>query len=103
LAELAALNARRAAEGAAELKIGIGLHTGAVMYGNIGAPGRLDFTVIGPAVNLVTRLESLCPALGQPLLTSARFASPCGSKLVSLGRHPIKGFTDPQEIFGLPR
>jgi adenylate cyclase len=103
LAELAALNARRAAEGAAELKIGIGLHTGAVMYGNIGAPGRLDFTVIGPAVNLVTRLESLCPALGQPLLTSARFASPCGSKLVSLGLHPIKGFADPQEIFGLPR
>jgi adenylate cyclase len=103
LAELAALNTTRAAAGAAALKIGIGLHMGAVMYGNIGAPGRLDFTVIGPAVNLVTRLESLCPALGQPLLTSARFASPCGSKLVSLGRHPVKGFADPQEIFGLPR
>jgi adenylate cyclase len=102
LAELAELNTARSAEGAPALKVGIGLHMGAVMYGNIGAPGRLDFTVIGPAVNLVTRLESLCVVLGQPLLTSARFASPCGSKLVSLGRHPLKGITDPQEIFGLP-
>jgi adenylate cyclase len=73
-----------------------------VLYGNIGAPARLDFTVIGPAVNLVTRIESLCRGLGRPLLASARFASPCGSRLVSLGRHALKGIAEPAEIFGLP-
>jgi adenylate cyclase len=72
------------------------------MYGNIGAPTRLDFTVIGPAVNLVTRIESLCPVLGRPLLASKPFASPCGSRLKSLGRHSLKGIEEPQEIYGLP-
>ena len=72
------------------------------MYGNIGAPGRLDFTVIGTAVNLVTRLERMCEQLGQRLLASARFASPCGSKLVSVGHHRLRGFSQPQEIFALP-
>ena len=72
------------------------------MYGNIGAPNRLDFTVIGPAVNLVTRIESLCKPLGRRLLASARFASPCGSQLVSIGRHALKGIAEPQQIFTLP-
>ncbi len=102
LADLRQLNVARRTAGAAPLEVGIGLHTGSVAYGNIGAPGRLDFTVIGPAVNLVTRLESLCSTLGRPLLASARFASPCGSQLVSLGHHPLKGFAEPQEIFTLP-
>lgn len=102
LADLQRLNDRRRQEGRPPLEVGIGLHTGAVMYGNIGAPDRLDFTVIGPAVNLVTRIEALCPTLGRTLLTSSRFASPCGSKLVSLGRHELKGVAAPQEIFGLP-
>jgi adenylate cyclase len=83
LADLQQLNARRRTAGKTVLEAGIALHTGAVMYGNIGAPDRLDFTVIGPAVNLVTHLERLCAELGRPLLASARFASPCGSKLVS--------------------
>jgi adenylate cyclase len=102
LAELRRLNDRRRQEGRPALEVGIGLHTGAVMYGNIGAPDRLDFTVIGPAVNLVARIEALCPTLGRTLLTSSRFASPCGSKLVSLGRHELKGVAEPQVIFGLP-
>ena len=72
------------------------------MYGNIGAPNRLDFTVIGPAVNLVTRIESLCKPLGRRLLASARFASPCGSQLVGIGRHTLKGIAEPQQIFTLP-
>jgi len=102
LSDLARLNDRRRAAGQPTLEVGIGLHTGAVMYGNIGAPNRLDFTVIGPAVNLVTRIEELCPLLHRALLTSARFASPCGSKLMSLGRHQLKGIVAPQEIFALP-
>ncbi len=102
LADLRRLNVRRRGMGQRELEVGIGLHMGAVMYGNIGAPDRLDFTVIGPAVNLVTRIEELCPTLGEALLTSSRFASPCGSKLKSRGRHHLKGIAVPQEIFGLP-
>jgi adenylate cyclase len=58
--------------------------------------------VIGPAVNLVTRIEELCPLLRRSLLASARFASPCGSKLVALGRHRLKGIAAPQDIFALP-
>jgi adenylate cyclase len=102
LTDLARLNDRRRAAGKSILEVGIGLHTGAVTYGNIGAPGRLDFTVIGPAVNLVTRIEELCPLLRRSLLASARFASPCGSKLVALGRHRLKGIAAPQDIFALP-
>lgn len=102
LTDLTRLNDRRRAAGKAALEVGIGLHTGAVMYGNIGAPNRLDFTVIGPAVSLVTRIEELCPLLRRPLLTSARFASPCGSKLISLGRRRLKGIAAPQEIFAPP-
>jgi adenylate cyclase len=103
LSDLETLNERRTEAGTDPIRIGLALHTGAVMYGNIGAPERLDFTVIGPAVNLVTRIEGLCPVLGQPLLASARFASPCGSKLVSLGRHPLRGIAEEQEVFGLPQ
>jgi len=102
LARLDSLNDARRAAGQPVLEVGLALHTGAVMYGNIGAPDRLDFTVIGPAVNLVTRLESLCAPLGQRLLASARFASPCGIKLRSLGRHRLKGIAEEQEVFGLP-
>ncbi len=102
LSELDGLNERRAAAGEETLGLGLALHTGSVTYGNIGAPDRLDFTVIGPAVNLVTRLERLCEPLGRRLLASARFASPCGSKLVTLGRHPLRGIALPQEVYGLP-
>ncbi len=96
------LNERRAATGEARLELGLALHTGSLMYGNIGAPDRLDFTVIGQAVNMVTRLERLCQPLGHRLLASARFASPCGSRLVSIGRHGLRGIAEPQEIFTLP-
>jgi len=102
LADLDDLNERRRADGKAILEADIALHTGAVMYGNIGAPDRLDFTVIGTAVNLVTRLERMCEELGQRLLASARFASPCGSKLVSVGHCRLRGFSQPQEIYALP-
>jgi adenylate cyclase len=102
LTRLDEANAGRFARGDLAMELGLALHTGPVMYGNIGAPERLDFTVIGPAVNLTARLAGLCRPLGRRLLASARFASPCGSELVSLGFHSMRGLAEPQEVFALP-
>ncbi len=102
LARLDEANAARLARGQMAMELGLALHTGPVMYGNIGAPERLDFTVIGPAVNLTARIAGLCRPLGRRLLTSERFASPCGSELVSLGYHPLRGLAGPQQVFTLP-
>jgi adenylate cyclase len=96
------VNELRASAGKAPLSIGIGLHAGSVSYGNIGSQTRLDFTVIGPAVNLAARITGLCRPLNQRLLASKAFASPCGSKLVPLGHYPMHGFDQPQEVYGLP-
>jgi adenylate cyclase len=93
--------ARRAADGV-EIRSGIGLHPGQVIYGNVGAADRLDFTVIGPAVNLASRIEGLTKRLLRPLLTSREFAEICPRPLVSLGLHPVRGLNEPQEVFGLP-
>jgi adenylate cyclase len=107
LAGLRDLNEMRTATGQPALKIGIGLHAGSVSYGNIGAAqgedARLDFTVIGPAVNLATRIETLCPILDQPLLASRQFASVCGSQLKHLGAYPLRGFAEHQDVYGLPQ
>lgn len=106
LESLRDLNDLRASAGKRPLRVGIGLHAGSVSYGNIGAligaSARLDFTVIGPAVNLAARIEGLCRELDRPLLASKALASPCGSKLVPLGKYPLRGFSKPQEVFGLP-
>jgi adenylate cyclase len=96
------VNELRASAGKAPLGVGIGLHAGSVSYGNIGSQTRLDFTVIGPAVNLAARITGLCRPLNQRLLASKVFASPCGSKLVPLGHYPMHGFDQPQEVYGLP-
>ena len=72
---------------------------GQVVYGNIGSPDRLDFTVLGPAVNLVSRLEGLAKQLNRPLLCSAAFAHELDAALASLGRFPLKGVAEPQEVF----
>ena len=71
------------------------------MYGNIGAPDRLDFTVIGPAVNLVSRIQGLSSELMRPVLTSEAFATQCAERLVSEGHHPVKGLKEPIQVFGL--
>jgi adenylate cyclase len=96
------VNELRASAGKSPISIGIGLHAGSVSYGNIGSQARLDFTVIGPAVNLAARITGLCRPLNQPLLASKAFASPCGSKLVPLGHYPMHGFDQPQAVYGLP-
>jgi len=82
----------------------IALHVGTVQYGNVGTDTRLDFTVIGPAVNEAARIEMLCKELGQSLLMSEAFASAAASSrphLVSLGRHRLRGVRDDTELFGL--
>jgi adenylate cyclase len=100
LTELGRLNEERAAAGEDPLAIGVALHLGEVMYGNIGARGRLDFTVIGAPVNEVCRVEALCKTVGRPLLCTAAFARAMGGEgLVSLGRYALKGVSEEAEIF----
>ena len=70
-----ALNARRAAQGLPATDMYLGLHIGEVFYGNIGSKERLDFTVIGPAVNEVSRIAAMCRSVDQPVLISAAFAA----------------------------
>jgi len=102
LDRLAAVNQRRRAMGQDELRIGIGLHLGEVIYGNVGAADRLDFTVIGPAVNLASRIEGLTKRLLRPMLFSSAFAKACPRPLISLGFQPVRGLNEPEEVFGLP-
>jgi adenylate cyclase len=102
LERLAAVNQSRRERNQPELRTGIGLHLGEVIYGNVGAADRLDFTVIGPAVNLASRIEGLTKRLWRPLLTSSAFAEICPRRLVSLGFHPVRGLYQPEEVFGLP-
>ena len=83
------------------LALDIALHRGAVFYGNVGGGSRLDFTVIGPAVNEASRIERLCGDLGRPLLMSADFAHCCGTDTVSLGQFELRGVGSRREIFTL--
>jgi adenylate cyclase len=99
------LNCRRRDKGAAETGYGIALHVGDVMYGNIGTATRLDFTVIGPAVNVAARLEALTKELRRHVLISGPFAElcPCAAeRLVSLGHYRLRGVGEKVEVLGLP-
>lgn len=99
---MALLDAERIRVGLPALPFGVGLHLGAVTYGNIGAPDRLDFTAIGPAVNTASRIEGLCRPLGFPVLISEDVANKCGISLAAVGRHPLRGAAQPVELFTLP-
>jgi adenylate cyclase len=99
---LAAFNAARVEAGEARIEYGIALHVGDVMYGNIGGENRLDFTVIGPAVNLAARIERLCRDLGRPVLLSAGFVAASGLTAQPLGSFSLKGLSDPQQIYAPP-
>ena len=92
-------NRRREGAGLPLIEYGLALHVGDVMYGNIGSDTRLDFTVIGPAVNLTARIESMCRQLGRPLLLSSDFVRAGDISAHSLGAFPLKGVGAEQEIF----
>jgi adenylate cyclase len=100
-AAMVALNERNGETGRAPLNYGIGIHVGDVMYGNIGSRARLDFTVIGPAVNMASRLETLTKQLGRPVLLSRAFADLVEKDfdLERVGEYPVRGFNDPIELF----
>jgi adenylate cyclase len=100
-ANLAEVNRSREAEGLRTIRIGITLHVGRVIYGNIGASNRLDFTVIGHAVNLVSRMQTLCRRFEKAMLFSAEFVQQSGVPALSMGRHELQGVAEPQEVFAL--
>lgn len=98
---LARYNTEYAATGNPALRHGVGLHIGEVLYGNIGGAGRLDFTAIGPVVNLAARLETLTLETGRDALVSADFARHCPRAVEPIGRFDVAGFSETQEVFAL--
>lgn len=82
-------------------RYGVALHIGELLYGNIGAANRLDFTCIGPAVNLAARLQGLARDLRRTMVFSAAFARHCGAGIVPLGEFALAGFREPQPVYGL--
>ncbi|KWV47056.1 MULTISPECIES: adenylate/guanylate cyclase domain-containing protein [Rhizobium] len=104
-AAVAALNEENAREGREVLRYGIGVHVGDVMYGNIGSRRRLDFTVIGPAVNVASRLESLTKEIKRPVLFSRAFVemASCKEGMESLGAFPLRGLGEPVDVFAFKR
>jgi adenylate cyclase len=101
---VAAVSERRAARGLPTTGMYLGLHVGDVFYGNIGSKERLDFTVVGPAVNEVSRIAAMCRSVDQPLLVSSDFAAALGearSRLVSVGRYALRGVGRAQDLFTL--
>jgi len=98
------LNRQRLAAAAPVTDTHLALHVGELLYGNVGSPRRLDFTVLGPAVNEAARIEALCGSLEQAVIVSEAFADAAGdarSRLVSLGRYAIKGVARPQHLYTL--
>ena len=101
---IAALNRRRAACVLPITDMYLGLHVGDVFYGNVGSADRLDFTVVGPAVNEVSRIASMCRSVDRPLLLSSAFVEALGNdapRLASVGRFALRGVGQPQDLFTL--
>jgi adenylate cyclase len=96
--ELSYMNGGHMAE---QLNFGLALHVGDVLYGNIGGRGRLDFTCIGPAVNLAARMEKLAGGLGRSILASTEFADHARGDWTDIGEYAVAGFARPQRVFGL--
>jgi adenylate cyclase len=88
-------------EGVERFRFGVALHIGSILFGNIGGMSRLDFTCIGPAVNLAARLEKIASKLHRTVVASAAFAGACHNDWTDLGEFPIAGFSRAQRVFGL--
>ena len=101
-AGMAHLDAARRLQGLAPLPFGVALHLGEILWGNIGAADRLDFTAIGPAVNLVSRLEGLCRPLERTVLVSGAVAAAVSAPLIPLGLHALRGIATPCAVFTVP-
>jgi adenylate cyclase len=104
LADVAELKERRIADGLPATDIYLALHIGEVVYGNFGSRDRLDFTVVGPAVNEVSRIATMCRLVDQPMLVSSAFFGAVGpeqQRLVSVGRYALRGVGEPQHLFTL--
>ena len=98
-AGMARLDETRRHEGLPALPFGVALHVGEMLWGNIGAADRLDFTAIGPAVNLVGRLQGLCRPLEKAVLVSGAFAAETAAPLISVGTHALRGIAAPCAVF----
>ena len=101
-AGMAHLDQARGRQGLPPLPFGMALHLGDMLWGNIGTADRLDFTAIGPAVNLVSRLEGLCRPLGRSVLVSGAVAAETTTALIPLGEHVLRGIATPCAVFTLP-
>jgi class 3 adenylate cyclase len=101
-AGMAHLNKERGLRELPSLQFGAALHLGEIFWGNIGAADRLDFTAIGPAVNLVSRLQDLCRPLGKTILVSGALAAESDVPLLALGPHVLRGIASPCAVFSLP-
>jgi adenylate cyclase len=99
---MAHLDKERQRQGLPSLSFGAALHVGEILWGNIGAADRLDFTAIGPAVNLVSRLEGLCRPLAKTVLVSGALAAETETPLIPLGTHVLRGIASPCAVFTLP-
>jgi adenylate cyclase len=99
--KVTSLNVRRAKDGLPTTDMYLGLHIGEVYYGNIGSMDRLDFTVIGPAVNEASRIAAMCRSIDQPVLVSETFAKVDGmrDRVVPVGRYVLRGIAQPQRLF----
>lgn len=94
-------NQSREKEAKLPIHHGVGLHSGEILYGNIGSTERLDFTVIGEAVNLTSRIAGMCGELGKAVLASANLANQIPVRWEELGEHKLKGIGSPQKIFAI--
>jgi adenylate cyclase len=101
-ANVAAMNERLRVAGRPAVRFGLALHVGELLYGNIGAANRLDFTAIGPGVNLSARLEKVAGEIGRDVVVSAEFARHCPEGLQHLGEFELRGFQSSQTVYGLP-
>ncbi len=97
------LNERRRVEARPTSTVYVGLHAGEVFYGNIGSIDRLDFTVVGPAVNEASRIASMCRSVDRPVLVSSVIAAALPEEdrrtLVSVGRYALRGVGRAEELF----